>query len=287
MKKLPHKSTTDIPLRIYVSTLTFLLVSFLLLALHVRVAPLPAWELNHKWNRLTMRLGDQTFCLSTQPLTQLHSHCLEQTTPTSTLQTPHVLSFSVKARIKIDESLLFDRDTITAFSCFNRRLVANDIDTLSTAKNTYFTLSLHLLTSRLTSTRIHDNVDICVAVFSTDEVVINHLKTLDTIPFPPKCNLSYPTTQTLVLAPLITQSNKSTCQYVSLQPVLQPSNNWELSRVFKDAFPLVNLALTEGNKDSASRHLVLASFFLLLIVLIPGFVYCIRNNTRYFCKCSH
>lgn len=289
MKKLPQKTTTDIPLLICVSTLTFLMVSFLLLALHVHLAPLPAWELNHKWNRLTMELGDQTFCLSSQPLTQLLSHCklLKPSTPTPSLQTPYTFSFSVKARIKIDESLMLDKDTLTSFACFNRQLVANDIDTLSTAENTYFTLSLHLLTSQLTSNQTPDNVDICVGVISTDEVVTNHLKKLDTIPFPPKCNLSYPTAQTLTLAPLITQNNESMCRYVSLQPVLQPSNNWELSHVFKDAFPLVNLALTEGNKNSASRHLVLMSFFLLLIVLIPGSVYYFRNNTRYFCKCCH
>ena len=280
MAKLPQKSlihkyfSKDIPLVLITTTLICLIFYLLFLALYVHWASLPDWELNHKWNRLTMGLGDQIFCLSDRDTTQLFSQCV----PPSENNTVQQIAFTIKARLHLDESLLLNERNITLYSCFDRQLVANDMDAFSIAKDTYFSLSLTLPVS------YSQDIDMCVAVTSTDKLVTTHFQKLHTLPYPPACQVTLPSESSLRLLPTPLRSNASSCEYARLQPVLQPSNNWELSRIFKDAFPLVNLALTEKNKYLATQHLVMMSLFLLLTLLLCGLLYFIRSHTSVFCK---
>ena len=275
-KSLPHKCfSKDIPLVLFATTLIGIMLYLLFLALYVRSAALPAWELNHKWNRLTMGLGDQSFCLSDRDTTELYSHC---TPPTENHTLLQQITFTAKARVQLDDSLLPKEGNITVYSCFDRQLVANDIDALSTAKNTYFSISLTL------SATHNDDVEMCVAVTSMDKLVTKHFQKLDTSPYPSKCHISLPTDTSLRLLPTALLSNASGCDRVRLEPVLQPSNNWELSRIFKDAFPLVNLALTQQNKFLAAKHLVIMSLFLLLTVLVGSLICFVRSYASVFCK---
>ncbi|KAI6654533.1 hypothetical protein LOD99_929 [Oopsacas minuta] len=272
MGKLQQKSSLDIPILIFIISLICLMISFLLLALHVHLVPLPAWELNHKWNRLTMGLGEQTFCLSSQYPTDLYSQCNPSFNIFPKLQTPQTLAFLVKAKIRIDKSLFLKRDNLTLFSCFNRRLVATDIDSLSIAESTYFSISISLSSSQILAYNIAEdnNIDLCVGVISTDEVVIKHFQKLDTNPRPPKCELLHDTADLLPLLPLILHNNTSMCEFVRIQPIPQASNNWELSLLFKDAFPLINLSLTEQDKNYAIKHLVMMSLLLSLLALMAS-----------------
>ena len=280
MAKLPQKNlihrciSKDIPLILFTTTLICIMLCLLLLALYVHSAALPAWELNHKWNRLTMGLGDQTFCLSDIDTAELYSHCM----PPSDTNTVQQIAFTVKARVEFKESFLLNQGNITLYSCFDRQLVANDIDALSLAKNTYFSLYLTLPATH------NQDIEMCVAVTSSDKLVTKHFEKLSIFPYPPKCQITLPTETSLRLLPAPLLSNMSGCDHVRIQPVLQPSNYWELSRIFKDAFPLVNLALTEQSKFLAVKRLVMMSFFLLLIVLICGLIYFIRSYRSVFCK---
>ena len=258
----------DPPLLIFIASLSLTIVSFLLLALYIHLVHLPAWELNHKWNKLTMGLGHQTFCLDTQHHEDQIHHC----------SSSNLFQFSIKAQVEVKRSLFDEKDFLAFYSCFNRLHVATDIDNLSIVKNTYFSLSLNVPLEQCepANTVCKFESDVCVGVNSTDDIIFNHLDKLETIPRPPKCVTTAPTSHTHLLLPTILHPNVSMCEQAQIQPLLQPSNNWELSRIFKDAFPLINLSLTQQDKTLAARHLFTTAVILFLAVLSCGIAYIIR-----------